>query len=373
MTIGTIINELEKIAPLSLQESYDNAGLITGETDWNCTGILITLDSIEAVVDEAIHKKCNLIVAHHPIVFKGLKKITVKNYIGRTIIKAIKHDIAIYAIHTNLDNVIAGVNGKIAEKLGLKNLQVLSAQQNILQKLVVFVPSTHQDIVENALFEAGAGNIGNYTNCSFVSEGIGGYQAGEGAKPFLGKIGKRHIEKEVKVEVIFPKTLQKNIVAALRINHPYEEVAFDIFSLENQQSETGSGIIGVLEKPISAIEMLEQLQNIFNISCIKHTHLLEKPIQKVAICGGAGSFLTNNAIASKADIYISSDIKYHEFFDADGKILLVDIGHYESEQFTQDLLFDILREKFPNFAVLKTEVNTNPVEYFTSVTNLKNK
>jgi dinuclear metal center YbgI/SA1388 family protein len=364
MKIQDITSLLEKIAPVFLQEDYDNAGLLTGAMDWECSGILICLDATEQVVKEAIEKKCNLVIAHHPIVFKGLKKINGKNYVEQTIITAIKNDVAIYAIHTNLDNVIAGVSGKMANLLGLVNQQILAPKTDILQKLSVFVPVADKEKLMNALFDAGAGNIGKYSECSFSTEGTGSFKAGAGADPYVGSIHERHYEQEIKLEVILPVWLQGRVVRAMKAAHPYEEVAFDIYDLANQFQQTGSGIVGELPEAVEETAILAQLKNIFNIPVIKHTVLLGKPIRKVALCGGAGSFLTSAAIASGADIYITGDIKYHEFFDAGGKLVLADIGHYESEQFTIDLLFDILKENFPNFAVLKTGVNTNPVRYF---------
>jgi dinuclear metal center YbgI/SA1388 family protein len=366
MLINQITHFLENIAHTYLQEDYDNAGLLTGNANLPCTGVLISLDCIEATVQEAIDKKCNLIVAHHPIIFSGLKKINGKNYVERTIIKAIKNDIAIYAIHTNLDNVLHGVSGKMAEKLGLENVQILAPKKNILQKLVVFVPKEHAQQLTNALFAAGAGNIGNYSACSFASTGIGSFTPEEGATPQTGAIGKREILEETKVEVVFPTWLQGQITAAMKANHPYEEVAHDIYNLANTYQETGSGIVGNLPEMVSEIDFLAKLSATFNVKVVRHTALTGKKIQKVALCGGAGSFLINTAKAIGADVYITADVKYHEFFDADGQFLLADIGHFESEQFTIDLLFELLSNKFPNFALLKTGVNTNPVQYFVS-------
>lgn len=364
MIVKDLLQFLQTIAPLSLQEEYDNAGLLTGNEETICTGALISLDCTEQIVQEAIDKNCNLIIAHHPIVFKGLKKINGNNYVERTIITAIKNDIAIYAIHTNLDNVLAGVNGKIADLLGLQNIQILSPKNNILQKLAVFVPKEYAEKLINALFAAGAGNIGNYSECSFSTSGTSTFTAGEGANPFVGKIGRRETGEEVKIEVIFPAWLQNDILKAMKANHPYEEVAHDIYNLNNKYQETGSGIIGTLAEPVDERELLMKLSIAFKLKVIKHTALLEKKCQKIAVCGGAGSFLISKAKTAGADVYITSDIKYHEFFDADGKMLLADIGHYESEQFTIDLLYDLLSNKFPNFALLKTGVNTNPVQYF---------
>jgi dinuclear metal center YbgI/SA1388 family protein len=302
-------------------------------------------------------------VAHHPIIFSGLKKITGKNYVERAIIAAIKNDIAIYAIHTNLDNVLSGVNGKMAKLLELKNCTVLSPKPGTLKKLYTFVPASHSEQVRSAIFGAGAGNIGNYSECSFNVEGTGTFKAGEDANPFVGNKNERHHENEIRIETIFPGFLENKIVAALKAAHPYEEVAFDIVSLTNLHPGTGSGLIGELEKPADETGLLELLKKTFNCGVIRHTGLLGKPVKKVALCGGAGSFLIKNAIAAGADFYISADIKYHEFFDANGQLVIADIGHYESEQFTLDLLKEVLEQKFPTFAVLKTEVITNPVRY----------
>ena len=364
MKIKDVVASLEVMAPLSLQENYDNAGLITGDENADCTGILVSLDTIPAVVDEAVKKGCNLIVSHHPIVFSGLKKVTGKNYVQKAVIKAIKNDIAIYAIHTNLDNVVNGVNGKIAELLGLKNISVLAPKENQLKKLFTFIPTTHTDKVRQAIFEAGGGHIGNYEECSFNSEGFGTFKGGLSSDPYVGKPGKLHTENEIKVEVIFPGWLEDRIIKNLLAVHPYEEVAYDIIRLDNRSLSMGSGVIGELKEAVDEKAFFETLKEKFRLKVIKHTELLNKQITKVAICGGAGSFLISNALSAGADCFITSDIKYHELFDANDKIVIADIGHFESEQFTINLLQEFLELKFPTFAVLKTEVNTNPVRYF---------
>ncbi len=364
MNIQDITSFLEKTAPISLQENYDNAGLITGNNSWECSGALICLDATEEIITEAISKGCNLVIAHHPIVFKGLKKITGKTYVERAIIAAIKNDIAIYAIHTNLDNVINGVNGRMADKIGLINRSVLIPKEQLLQKLVVYVPEAGKAHLMEALFTAGAGNIGNYSECSFSGSGTGSFKGGTGSNPYVGKAGERHYEKEERVEVIFPAWLKKQVLAAMKTAHPYEEVAFDLYTLENGYEQTGSGLVAELAEEMDERPFLELLKKTFNISLIRHTAFTGRKVKKVALCGGAGSFLTGAAIASGADVYITSDVKYHEFFDADGRMLLADIGHYESEQFTIDLLFDLIQKNFPKFAVLKTGRNTNPVNYF---------
>jgi dinuclear metal center YbgI/SA1388 family protein len=364
MKIAEVIKCLEDFAPVILQEDYDNVGLITGNSSDDCEGIITTLDVTEDVIAEAMLKNCNLVVAHHPIIFKGLKKLNGKNYVERTVIAALKNNIAIYAIHTNLDNVVNGVNYKIAQRLHLQNTEVLYPKEGALKKLVTFSPHANAEEVRNALFKAGAGTIGKYGECSFSADGIGSFKAGEGADPYVGDIGKRHIENETRIEVIFPSYLREHVVQSLKQSHPYEEVAFDIYSLNNIRSDIGSGLVGYLSEPSSEEDLLSLLKTAFGLSVIRHTSFLHKKITKVAVCGGAGSFLIPAAKAAGADIYITSDIKYHEFFDADNTILLADIGHYESEQFTIDLLAEILQQKFPNFAVLKTETRTNPVYYF---------
>ena len=364
MKVANIIQLFEQLASSSLQESYDNCGLLTGNDQWECSGILCTLDVTEEIVAEAAQQGCNLIVAHHPLIFGGLKRLTGKNYVEKTVIAAIKQDIAIYAIHTNLDNIIEGVNGKIADKLGLINRTVLQPKDNLLRKLYTFVPIEHTENVQQALFNAGAGNIGQYSECSFGVQGEGTFKASETATPFVGENNKRHTEKEIKVEVIFPFYLQQNILKSLKSAHPYEEVAYDIVNLQNSYNAIGSGLIGELKEPIAEEMFLEYVKKQFGLRTIRHTSLLGKPIKKVAVCGGSGSFLTKKAIAAKADIYISSDFKYHEYFDAENKIIIADIGHWESEQFTIDLLTEVLQSNFPTFAVLKTKLNTNPVFYF---------
>jgi len=364
MKISDVVRLLEETAPPAYQESYDNAGLLTGNPQWDCTGIICTLDATEEVINEARRKNCNLVVAHHPIIFGGLKKITGRNYVERTVITAIKNDVAIYAIHTNLDNIIQGVNNKIADKLGMINRSVLAPKTGELMKLYTFVPLEHAERVRSALFEAGGGNIGNYSETSFNAEGTGTFKGNDAASPYVGERGMRHEEKEIKIEVVFAAYLQKNMIAALLKNHPYEEVAYDLVALANSYTQVGSGLVGYLPAPVAEEQFLQQLKLAFGLKVIKHTPLLGKPIGKIALCGGAGSFLTKNAIASGAGIYITADVKYHEFFDACGHLVLADIGHWESEQYTIDLLFDILQSKFPTFAVLKTEVKTNPVEYF---------
>lgn len=364
MKISEIISQLESFAPPALQESYDNAQLLVGDVNSECTGILISLDTTEAIIEEAIEKKCNLVVSHHPLIFKGIKQLTGKNYVERTIIKALKNEIAIYAIHTNLDNVIHGVSQKMADKLGLINTKVLSPIAGKLKSLITFSPPSHTEKVRKALFDAGAGNIGKYSECSFVVNGTGSFRPEPESDPYSGEKGKQNKEDEDRIEVIFPSYLTQQILKSLKDHHPYEEVAVYVTTLDNQWQEAGSGIVGEFSNEMSEEDFLQLLKSTFQLKVIRHTSLLKKSIKKVALCGGSGFFLLNQAKKAKADAYVTGDIKYHEFFDADGSILLADIGHYESEQYTIELLAEFLQNKYPNFAVLKTALNTNSVQYY---------
>jgi len=364
MLIKDIISEIESFAPPALKEDYDNVGLLVGSATAEATGALITLDVTESVVDEAIQNECNIIVAHHPLIFRGLKNITDRSETGRIVIKAIQNGVAIFAGHTNVDSVLNGVSGKMAQKLGLVNTTILSPVKNKLLKLVTFVPVDFADKVRDAVFNAGAGVIGNYDSCSYNTIGTGTFKAGEDTNPFVGEKGKVHSEQEVRVETILPDFQKSKVISALLNAHPYEEVAYDLYPLENEWPVTGYGIVGDLEKPVSEEEFLGILKQIFKADGIRHTQLLKKPIRRVALCGGSGSELLGRAISSGADIFISADFKYHQFFDAEKRILIADIGHFESEQFTKDLFFEILTKKFSNFAIRLSEVNTNPIKYF---------
>jgi len=362
--IKDIISVLENIAPKGYQESYDNAGLITGTTDTVLSGVLISLDCIETVIEEAIEKNCNLIVAHHPIVFKGIKQLNGKNYVERTIIKAIKNDVAIYAIHTNLDNVHNGVNAKIADKLGLENTKVLSPKSDTLSKLEVLVPKTDTESLLAALHTAGAGNIGQYSNCSFSVSGHGTFKPMPGANPTIGAVGKQEIVEEDKVEIIFPSVIEHQLISVLKKAHPYEEVAYYVHALKNVNAEIGAGMIGELPNVMNQTEFLTYLKGKMGLKMIRFTEILSDQIRKVAVCGGAGSFLLGKAKSQGAHAFVTADFKYHEFFDAEGKIMIADIGHYESEVFTKELIDGFIREKFANIATYLSEVDTNPVKYF---------
>jgi dinuclear metal center YbgI/SA1388 family protein len=362
MKIREFVQPLEDLAPLQYQEGYDNSGWITGDPEQEASGVLLTLDVTEAVVQEAIRSGCNLIIAHHPVIFKGLKKITGKTWVERVILTAIREKIGIYAAHTNLDNQIGGVNSVICDKLELTGRRILQPLEG-LRKLYTFVPAAHAENLRNALFSAGAGKIGAYGECSFNVEGSGTFTPGMGTHPYIGKTGERHTETETRIEMVFSGHLQQEVIGALLATHPYEVPAYDIVPLVNPHPGTGAGMIGKLATPMDEKEFLDYLKERMETSCIRHTALRGRHVSSVAVCGGAGSFLLGSALSVKADAFVSSDFKYHEFFDTENQLIIADIGHYESERFTVDLFFQVLTAKYPNFAPLKSAINTNPINY----------
>ncbi len=361
--VKDITKVLENLAPLHYQESYDNAGLLTGDPESGVRGVLVSLDMTEEVVDEAIANGCDMVVAHHPIIFKGLKKLTGSNYVERTVIKAIKNDIALYGIHTNLDNMSHGVNKKICDTLDLRDTSILAPKNQTLKKMVTFVPGDHTENVLGSLFEAGGGRIGNYKECSFKINGEGSFFPMEGSSPAIGSQGVRERVGEDRIEVVFPAYLEYKLIRKLRENHPYEEPAFDIFSLDNPNPYIGAGMIGYTDKPYPSRDYLYFVKEKLNLSVLKHTRIVKENINKVAVCGGAGSFLLKAAVASGADLFITADFKYHEYFDAENNIIVADVGHYESEVFTKDLIYDYLIENFSNIAVILAKTVTNPISY----------
>ena len=363
MKLKELCSSLEDWAPLAYQESYDNSGLIVGDSSVELTGVLVSLDCTEEVVAEAIAKGCNAIVSHHPIVFKGLKSFTGANYVERTLLKAIINDIALYAIHTNLDNVDTGVNKMLAEKIGLINTQILVPKKSIIKQLVSYVPSAQAEKVRNSLYGVGAGSFGEYSECSFSVSGKGTFKGSSNPNPQVGEKEVREEVAEERIEVLFPAYLETKVLSSLKSAHPYEEVSYRILSLDNENQNIGSGLIGELSEAKMPLDFLLELKTNLNAKGIRFTKTGDHKIKKIAICGGSGSFLLQAAIRSGADVIVSSDFKYHEFFDADNKIIIADVGHYESEQYTKDLIADFLRKKFLKFAVHLSEVNTNPINY----------
>lgn len=363
MKIKEIAKEIEAFAPLAYQEDYDNSGFQVGSPDDEIKGVLITIDVTEAVIDEAIEKQCNLIIAHHPLIFGKVKKIIGRNSVERCIIKAIKNDITIYACHTNIDKMSNGVSARFAQKLGLVNCRTLVAESGLLEKLVTFVPQQQAEHVRQALYSAGAGHIGNYDHCSYNIDGKGTFRASNGCNPFVGEIGEDHTEPETRIEVILKKKDELRIIEALLANHPYEEPAYDIFELKNRYESVGLGTIGELENEEDEKEFLLRLKKTIDMGGIRHTELLGKKIKRVALCGGSGAEFLQDAIGQGADIYISCDFKYHQFFDAEKKILIADVGHFESERFTKEIFFEIVSKNNPKFAVYISSCKTNPINY----------
>ena len=350
-------------APLPLQESYDNAGLQVGLHETEVKGALLCLDVTEEVIDEAVTSECNLIISHHPLLFKPLKRVTGANYVERCILKAISNNVAIYSAHTNLDNAAGGVNFKIAEKLGLKNVRILSPKENSLLKLAVYVPLSYAESVRNALFEAGCGTIGDYDCCSYNIVGKGTFRAGKGCSPFCGAIGELHSEDEVRIETILPAYFKNRALKAMLAVHPYEEPAYDIYPLCNVWPTVGTGVVGELCKPVDAMDFLLDVKRVFGVERLIHTALQDKKITRVALCGGAGASFAKDAVAAGADIFITGEGHYHDMFNyTDGMIMAV-IGHYESEQYTSELISEILTKKFPGLKIKITEKRTNPIYY----------
>jgi dinuclear metal center YbgI/SA1388 family protein len=362
-TILEVTRFIEAMAPPSLQESYDNSGFMTGSADVPCSGVVVSLDVTEAVVKEAAACGANLVVAHHPLIFKGLKRLDPDDPVGRTLIAAIRRDVAVFAAHTNLDNVLPGVNSALADRLGLSGRRVLRPMEGRLRKLHCYVPEAHLETVRNALFEAGAGHIGRYSGCSFFSPGTGTFTAGEGAMPFVGELGMPHEEAEQKLEVVFPAYLEARVIGALRAAHPYEEVAYDVMRIENKLDTVGAGLVGDLSSEMDERDFLDLVKSVCRTPFLRHSAPTGRSVGRVALCGGAGGFLLPDALRSGADAFLTADLKYHDFFEPDGRLLMVDMGHGEGESFMVDLVCEALKEKFPTFAVRKSAERTNPVHY----------
>jgi dinuclear metal center YbgI/SA1388 family protein len=364
MKLKDLTSYLDSAVPLSFQEDYDNSGLQVGSPEQEISSALISLDVTEEVLDEAIALNCDLLVSHHPLIFNGIKSITGKSYIDRIIYKAVKHDIAIYSAHTNLDVFNNGVSRKMAMKIGLKEIAVLSPSPGRLLKLVTYIPETHLENVRSALFEAGAGVIGNYDQCGFTTPGTGSFRANDIAKPFIGKKGKLHSEKEIRFETILFTHLKEKVIHALLEAHPYEEVAYDLYTLENSNAGIGLGCVGNLPEPISEDNFLQLVHSAFDARGIRYSRLTGKKVKRVALCGGSGASLLNTAVNCGADAFVTADIKYHDFFKTEKKLLLLDAGHFETEKFSREILIDLIIKKFPKFAVRFSETNTNPINYF---------
>lgn len=363
MRIRDLLQTIEQLAPLPLQEDFDNSGVQTGDVNQEAKGALLCIDVTENVIREAINLGCNVIIAHHPIAFRNFKSLTGKTYVERCIIMACKHDIVLYAAHTNLDNATGGINFRLAEMLEMQNIRILSPLKNDLLKLVTFVPSSHAENVRNALFNAGAGNIGNYDFCSFNLSGTGTFRANENSRPFCGEIGKLHHEEEIRIETIFPKFKKNEIQRALVSVHPYEEPAFDFYPLANDWKQAGSGIVGTLPETMEEEEFLYLLKDIFHLNTLQHSPYRGKTVRDVAICSGSGAFLIPKAIAYDADVFITGEAKYNDFYDVEDKLLLATIGHYESEVCSKEIFYDVLSKKYPNFVIQKSGFDTNPVNY----------
>lgn len=365
MTIQNIASHLNSWAPASTAEDYDNTGLLYGNPEAALSRILVSLDATEEVVEEAISKNCQLIISHHPILFKGLKKFNRRSYVSRALEKAIKNDVALFALHTNLDNDAAGVNLFLAEKLGLlpESLRILRPFHEKLIKLSYFVPVENHEEVLKAAHEAGAGRIGKYYDCSFSVQGRGRFTPGEGCDPSIGEIGKPEEVLEYKVDLIVPDFIFSTVLKSLREAHPYEELAYFASPVLNEWTDKGAGMIGRLPAATELHEFISLVKKSLGLKVLKYTQPVKEKVQSIAVCGGAGIFLLPDALSAGADVFLTSDVKYHEFFDAEGRIVLMDAGHFETEQFTSEGIVKNLSAQFPNIAVLLSETRTNPVNY----------
>ena len=363
MIIKEITDALEALAPLENAEDFDNVGLLVGDFNTEVSGVLVTLDALEEVVEEAVDKNCNLIISFHPIIFKGLKQLTGRNYVERAVIKAIQNNIAIYSMHTALDNSPLGVNARICEVLELSDPKILIPKRGAIKKLSTYIPVSDAEMLRQALFEAGAGHIGPYSHCSFTLEGTGTFKGSPDSNPTKGKKGELHYEEEALIHVTFPKANEKRVLEALFTHHPYEEVAYEVYTLDNSNQYLGMGMTGKLEEPLTEEELIAYVKARMNVPFVKHSRLLGRKVEKVAVLGGSGAFAIGAAKKAGAGVFITSDIKYHQFFEAENQLLILDIGHYESEQFTKNLLVDYLKKKIPNFAISLSETITNPINY----------
>lgn len=363
MKLIDIIKHIEDFAPLALQESWDNSGLILGDKNQEVNSIMVCLDVSETVLNEAIEKGCNLILSHHPIIFKGIKKLTESNSDQRLLRKAIKNDIAIYAAHTSLDNAKEGINNFLAKKLGLKNISILAPKEDCLFKIVTYVPNAYADIVREAMFQAGAGSIGDYNACSYNLEGTGTFVAQEGTNPFVGKIGEMHLENEIRIETIVPSHLLSNVIRSLCTSHPYEEPAYDVFQTHIQWKQAGLGVVGELENGIEEEEFFQLLKTTLHLSTFRRSPRLGKKVKKIAICSGSGADFITKAKAANADAYLSGDISYHRFFEHDDKMLIIDIGHSETELPTKELFCNELGKRINGIQVIASANEVPPMEF----------
>lgn len=363
MKILDVIKYLDQLIPAGYQESYDNCGLQVGDTSAEITGALISLDLTEAVVDEAVETRSNLIVTHHPFIFGGLKHIDADSPAGRIIYKLIRNGIAVYSAHTSLDKLSNGVSAQLAKRLGLCNLRILAPDSDSLKQLVVYCPKEQSQQLKDALYAAGAGNIGNYRHCSYSVNGTGTFEPLQGANPFVGTVGSETYTSEERIEMVYPKAFENKIVSALKANHPYETPAYSLIPLSNANPDVGLGIVGELPEDVEIETFIETVKQTVGIPVVRHSELCRKKVRTVALCGGAGAEFIGTAVAQNADIYLTSDIKYHDFQKATGHIVLADIGHYESEQFAKEFFYDKLSEKFRIFAIRIAKTETNFVGY----------
>lgn len=367
MTVHDIHKLIAAWAPNDIAWERDNIGLQVGEMEAGVKGVLVCLDVTDRVIAEAKKRNTNLIISHHPLLFRPPKSITPKDQIGSCVIGLIENGINLYSAHTNLDFTRGGTSFATAEALGLRHVDFLHKSYHVQKKIVTFVPEQSVDKVRDAMAGAGAGAIGNYDHCSFGTIGAGSFRGNDSAKPAAGEKRKLEHVSEARLEMIANQWDVVNVVEAMRSAHPYEEVAYDVYPLENTSSEYGIGIIGTLERPMRLEPFLNLVKKRLHAKAIRRSMNPNNTIRRVAACGGSGAELADVAIAQGADAFITADVKYHDFHHATGKILLVDAGHYETEHLVVNAVVRKLKSDFEKMGngvpIVATQISTNPIYY----------
>jgi dinuclear metal center YbgI/SA1388 family protein len=370
ITVAEIAAALEAWAPPASKLDYDNVGLQVGDARREAASVLVALDLTAAVVEEARETGADLVVTHHPLLFRPLKKLTADDPAGALALRLAEHGIAYYAIHTNLDAAPGGVSFALAGRLGLEGIRFLEPSEESLVKLVTFAPAAHAEAVRRAMAEAGAGHIGDYEACAFTIRGTGHFRPGERANPFIGEAGgAEEAVEEVRIEAEVMRWDLGRVVRAMKAAHPYEEVAYDVYPVEQPATRVGFGAVGFLQAPTTLEAFLAVVAARLDAAALRYSGDPAMPVRTVAVCGGAGASLIPRALAAGADAFVTADVTYHRFFeplDAEGRprMALVDAGHYETEALTEPLLVDWLAHHFPDLAVRKTRHRTSPMRTF---------
>ncbi|MEG1409914.1 MAG: Nif3-like dinuclear metal center hexameric protein [Terrisporobacter sp.] len=361
MKLNDLIKKIENKYPLNLAYDWDNVGLLVGDFDAEVKKILVSLEANENVIEEAIKNNVDLIVTHHPFIFRKLNKINTRDLKGKLIHKLIKNDIALYSMHTNFDIAFDGLNDYFMEIMGFENTKVLDiTNSEVLHKIAVYVPLTHELVIREALGDVGAGHIGNYSHCTFNTPGVGTFRPEENANPFIGKIRETEEVKEVKIETIVPQSILQKTIDKMIKAHPYEEVAYDVYKLENKGNSVGLGRYTTLNQVMDLQSLCEKIKLKLNMDHIRVVGELNTKIKKVAVVTGAGSDMVSLAKSKNCNVIITGDVKYHEAQDAlDMGMCIIDCGHFDTEDIFKDVIKRFL-DTFESVEIVKSEVNLNP-------------